>query len=355
MFEYYTILLVVTASIILSALIVIYNDDVLEKFNRNTFLISNIVLLASYFFEWLALYLGKINSDLYLLTIFSTGLVLFIAPSMMVILAWGINDTKSKFLSCISITLVSINFIVGFSGLFSDVIFYYDEQNIYHRGEYFFIHFIMVLLCVLTLFVNTFRLGLKYQNKNNYILILALFIFSGGLFTHFGSNDILVLWLSLSVGLGILYIYYASFTNQIDVLTGILNRKCYDSQIYDMKSDAILLFFDVNKFKQINDTHGHAVGDYCLIEIANAIKKVYGKSGYCYRIGGDEFSVILHKNLDLLDELNATFNKQLSEKKYKLPLPTVSIGHSYYYLNKSSIQKVIEEADMMMYTLKQLH
>ncbi len=353
MFGYYTSLLIVTSFVIFSALTVLYHDDVLEKFNRNIFIIAYIMLLFICTFEWLVVYLEKIHSTLHFVTTFSMGMVLFLAPSITAVVAWGINDTRSKLLSSIVVTILVINFVIGFSGLYSDLIFYYDEQNIYHRGTFFPIYLVMVMISALTLFTNAFRLGLKYQNKNNYILVLIFLIFIGALSIQFIFNGVWILWISYSIAIAFGYIYYSSLVNQIDVLTGILNRKCFDCQLYDIKSNAIILFFDVNKFKEINDTQGHAAGDYCLVEIAKAIKTVYGKSGYCYRIGGDEFSVILYKNLDSLDELNSKFTKEIFEKKYKTALPSVSIGHSNYYPNKSSIQKVIEEADMMMYTLKQ--
>ena len=51
--------------------------------------------------------------------------------------------------------------------------------------------------------------------------------------------------------------------------------------------------FDVDDFKQINDRYGHIQGDLCLAGIAECIKKSYANFGYCYRIGGDEFCVLL--------------------------------------------------------------
>ncbi len=353
MFGYYTALLIVTSSIIFSALLIIYNDNILEKFNKNIFISSYIILLIIMGFEWLSVYLEKINSNFHVLTTFSVALVLFLSPTITVILTLGINDKKSKLLSLLVAVIVIINFIIGFSGLFTDLIFYYDEQNIYHRGTFFPLYLIMVMVSAITLFINTFKLGLRYQNKNNYVLVLIFFLFLGALFVQFLFDGIWILWTSYTIAIGFGYIYYASLVNQIDVLTGILNRKCYESQLYDIKSNAVLLIFDVNKFKEINDTCGHTTGDNCLIEIAHTIKEVYGRNGYCYRIGGDEFSVILYKNLDSLEELNAEFFRLIYEKQYELELPTVSIGYSYYYPNKSSIQQVIEEADNMMYSIKQ--
>ncbi len=353
MFGYYTTLLIVTSSIILSAVMVIYFDDILGRFNKTLFLLAYIMLLIIYNFEWLAVYLERVNSDLHFITTFSMGVVLFLGPSITALLALGMNDKKSKKLNYLVIFILALSFILGFSGFFSDAIFYYDEQNVYHRGEYYFIHLILVILSALTLFINTLRFGIRYQNKNISLLLLDFVIFTGALLVQFLFEGIWILWISYLIAIGFAYIYYATSVSQIDILTRILNRKCFDSQLYSIKSKAIILFFDVNKFKAINDTYGHAAGDYCLVEIAKAIKEVYGKSGYCYRIGGDEFSVILNKNLDSIDELNAKFHKIISEKNYTLDLPTVSIGHSYFYPNETSIQTVIEEADAMMYKLKE--
>ncbi len=353
MFGYYTTLLIITLSIVISVLIVIYYDDALNKVNKNVFFISYIIILIINIFEWLAVYLEATNSSMHFVTTFFMGIVLFLAPSITAIITWGIRDKNSIALSCIVFTIILLCFIVGFSGLFTDAVFYYDEQNVYHRGEYFFIQIILAISSSLLLLINTFRIGIKYQNNNNYILVLNFCLFMGALFIQFIFDSVWLLWLSYMFAIGFTYIYYSSLVNQIDVLTGLLNRKCYESQIYNINTDAIILIFDVNKFKEINDTHGHAIGDYCLKEIASAIKKVYSKSGYCYRIGGDEFSVILHKNLDSLECLNSKLTLELTEGKYKMKLPTVSIGYSHYYPNISNVQEVIESADKMMYALKQ--
>lgn len=122
---------------------------------------------------------------------------------------------------------------------------------------------------------------------------------------------------------------------------------------YMILKPAKIIIFDVNNFKTINDTYGHSFGDYCLKEIGYAIKKTYGNYGLCYRIGGDEFSVILLKNLNNIEKLNKNFNQLLIHNKEK-NLPSVSIGYSHYEAGVSSIQKVIENADDMMYKTKLL-
>ncbi len=353
MFNYYTALLIIAVSNIFSAIIVVYFDDILNKFHRNLIIFSYIVLLISNIIEWCVIHLSTTNSSLQLITHLLMSSVLFIGPSTILVLTWGFSNIKSKWFSLLIVSIIAFNFILGFSCLFTDTIFYFDEQNYFHRGDYFFLVTLSILISSIILFFNAFMLGLKYQAKNNYILLIDLVLFLGSLYIHFRFDEVWVLFTSSSIVITLLYIYYSALINQVDILTGILNRKCFDAQLYDLNSNAIVLFFDVNKFKEINDTLGHDVGDYCLVEIAKTIKEVYSHSGHCYRIGGDEFSVILYKNLDLLDEYNLQFSKLLLERNSKHKLPTVSIGHSYYYPNKSSVQKVIEEADAMMYTLKQ--
>ena len=59
------------------------------------------------------------------------------------------------------------------------------------------------------------------------------------------------------------------------------------------RSGGLLIVFDVDNFKQVNDCYGHLQGDACLAAIAACLKKAYARCGYCYRIGGDEFCVLL--------------------------------------------------------------
>ena len=85
-----------------------------------------------------------------------------------------------------------------------------------------------------------------------------------------------------------------------DVLTGVYNRAGYEQRIVEevarskrSHSPLSLVFIDCNKFKQINDTFGHAAGDLVLIEIANALAARARTSDLIARYGGDEFVALL--------------------------------------------------------------
>lgn len=78
-----------------------------------------------------------------------------------------------------------------------------------------------------------------------------------------------------------------------DPLTGTVNRRALREIFNDVQATgAMLLFFDLDGFKKINDVHGHAAGDSCLKLYANALRESFRPDDHVVRYGGDEFLVI---------------------------------------------------------------
>ncbi|MFV0519341.1 MAG: diguanylate cyclase domain-containing protein [Lachnospirales bacterium] len=351
MFEFYTILIIIGAIALIAMAVIVYNDEVLPKINKNGFFIAFTVLLFASIMEWLVVYFEVMKLPYVKVNTVLMALVFFITPCVPVLQAWAVDDRKNKSFQNFVYVVVFINFILPFLSIFNGMVFYYDSDNIYHRGDFFTIYAFMMVISIGLMFVTTYRLSKRYHNKNNFILFLiAIFLFIGVLI-HFATNYD-VLWIVAVISFSMLYIMYTALVNQRDVLTGLLSRRCYENQLYALKSDVKILFLDVNKFKEVNDNYGHAFGDLCLSEIGETLLKVYGKYGICYRIGGDEFCVILTKNFENVEKLNNNFYNTLLQYRLEYPMPTVSIGYSHFYIEKSNIQKVIEEADLMMYDVK---
>ncbi len=85
-----------------------------------------------------------------------------------------------------------------------------------------------------------------------------------------------------------------------DWLTGLRNRRYFEETLADHMAAATrydrelaLVLFDLDDFKQINDTHGHAAGDDALRQFADCLKKSARKADIVCRFGGDEFAVLL--------------------------------------------------------------
>lgn len=105
----------------------------------------------------------------------------------------------------------------------------------------------------------------------------------------------------------------------LDQLTGIKNKTAFEEETKDISvKDIVLIMVDANYLKQVNDKFGHQKGDVCIATIAAALCQVFGKDA-CYRVGGDEFLVVIKKDEyqpKMLEELK----KYLIEKSKQTEL-----------------------------------
>ncbi len=354
MFGYYTSIVFIGILFNIIMCSILSSDEVIKHSNKKAFFLTFILLSLASLSEWGAVYLEVNNSSYHFFTTFLMSTVFFISPSTPLFLALSIDTGGNKFIKKIVYGNIIAVFLTAYSGLFTKKFFYYDSNNAYHRGDLFYYYFILILISVIVIFYNSYLIGKKYGYKNNSVLLLSLILLLSSVYAHFLVEDGYILWISQTIVVTLIYIYYKALMNQVDFLTNLFSRGCYENKLYDLKQSAVIINFDVNKFKQINDTYGHSYGDICLTSIGNTLKKVYGSYGLCYRIGGDEFSVILLKDLKRVEELNEIFTNTLKELNLNKEIPTVSVGYSNYIYKESNIIKVIEEADKMMYLKKKI-
>lgn len=122
-------------------------------------------------------------------------------------------------------------------------------------------------------------------------------------------------------------------------------------------SQAAVLFLDIDRFKGINDTYGHAVGDGLLRETAKRIKNLVRKEDTVSRYAGDEFVVFMENIPDakspakLAQKLIDTFNTPAYIKGYRLKIST-SVGISLFPQNGKDTDTLIKNADAAMYRAK---
>lgn len=150
----------------------------------------------------------------------------------------------------------------------------------------------------------------------------------------------------------------------LDELTMISNRRGFMllaqhalNVCHRHERSATLIFFDLNKFKPINDTFGHAEGDRALLAFANLLRQEFRDSDVFARLGGDEFVVLLTgTSEDEIDVVLGRFEKALSDynetakRGYDLEC---SAGHVTQALGeKCSVADLLERADQKMYDSK---
>ena len=120
---------------------------------------------------------------------------------------------------------------------------------------------------------------------------------------------------------------------------------------------AMMIFFDLDRFKSINDNYGHAEGDRALKLFAEQMRESFRTSDLFARLGGDEFVALLtNKNLDAIHALISRFDAALQERCTSLDLP-YSIDFSYGTVafepfKHSCVEDMLMDADRAMYTEK---
>jgi len=143
-----------------------------------------------------------------------------------------------------------------------------------------------------------------------------------------------------------------------DELTGVANRKQYKKTIMELienKTPFTLLFIDLNKFKVINDTHGHHVGDHVLKEVARRLTENVDKEDFVARLGGDEFVVITLRNKAFLEKFIENLERNVigRHKVGSIIVPIeLSIGISRYPEEDRTAMMLAKYADEAMYTAK---
>jgi diguanylate cyclase (GGDEF)-like protein len=116
--------------------------------------------------------------------------------------------------------------------------------------------------------------------------------------------------------------------SRVDELTGVLNRRGWSEARENVDVQVGLLFADIDAFKAINDTFGHAVGDRVLCEVADALSRVVRPGDVVARMGGDEFAVLFAGVDDgQLDELESRIQAELDRTGAAAQTPwKVSVG-----------------------------
>jgi diguanylate cyclase (GGDEF)-like protein len=79
--------------------------------------------------------------------------------------------------------------------------------------------------------------------------------------------------------------------SRTDMLTGLANRRAFLDQFDGCVREKSMLVFDIDRFKSVNDTYGHTVGDVVIAEVAKTLAEVFDEQCTCARIGGEEFAV----------------------------------------------------------------
>lgn len=155
-----------------------------------------------------------------------------------------------------------------------------------------------------------------------------------------------------------------NFIARHDILTSLPNRFSFETSLQEMINKARrqafkigILYFDLDNFKEINDTFGHSMGDKVLMQVSLRLRKVLRKDDVISRVGGDEF-VVLINNCKSEEKLQKVIEKIFHVFEYPFIIDseifniTCSMGSSIYPDNGEDAETLVKNADAAMYKAK---
>jgi diguanylate cyclase (GGDEF)-like protein len=253
------------------------------------------------------------------------------------------------------------------SSVWTEKVFYLDESGSFVHGPMYMPMMVSVSLYLLAIaavsFANILRKKTRFLRKANAILFVSVLIIIAFVVADSFLSTASVLPAAIfSVIVGIFITMQVANINS-DALTGMNNRRKAEEYLSDIirnvsENKPVYLYMgDLNNFKKINDTYGHAVGDEALILCSRALKQTADRyGGFAARYGGDEFLFSWEPEKDtdpdpdaLIRDVNAILRGLSADKPYKLEL---TMGHVCCTDPKEPLISYIRQADGMLYRRK---
>ena len=306
--------------------------------------------------EWMGVFLnGRTGSFLRGIHSVFKFLEFSLAPFVPVVMSYD-AETADKKQKIIIFASALLNTLIEFVSMFTGFIFYVDAAGIYHHGPIYFLYYVFVLGGIAYLIMQSYRLARRNQYWRMSSLFAIVLLLILGVVPHLVKTELRYDWLAAGMSCLLYYVYYTEITIIMDPVTHVFNRRCYDKALENMKPGTVVVNFDIDGFKNINDRHGHLYGDVTLAAVADIIRQSYGRYGACYRVGGDEFGALLTRPHPTMDSVNSVFDNLLDAHREKDDrFPWVSHGYCIFDGDMDRLRETLSSADTMMYKYKEIN
>lgn len=333
-------------SIIIFLHIFLLTNTTLDKRTLKIFFISSFIVTVLIFADAIDFWCSKLDYPTVLRYFTSaTGYSLRPVPIIMLaVLMKGFKNTKSMafYIPCV------FNMIIAYTSVFTKWMFYFNENNEFHRGCMGALPFLTAALYMLTLIYNSvmkYKMGNKWEAS-----VIFLIAFMSTLAVCMESIYKFKFIINGVGGISIVfcYLFMHTQTYKRDPLTNALNRHAFylDSHIYS-KTPMIIVSVDLNNLKLINDEYGHSSGDKAIITSASCIEKHLIHGYKLYRIGGDEFMALCPKaEMHEVQHMMEAAQKDIERKGYM-----IAWGMCEYKENMD-FEKTCSVSDSLMYEHK---
>lgn len=348
--RFFTGLTVVTIVFLVTAIALIACNRTIDRKARNVFVscLSTLALIA--LADWFMYLVSGQMPQLRTLHAVLMALTFAVAPLLPVFVANTIcPNGRVKWVTALLIAHAIFELV----GIVGGYVFWIDEYNVYHRGTLYPVYMAAYTVSSVYLIVKTIIAAHAYQGAQIAMVFgIILCMFTGVIIQVFDSS-VRMTWPSVSMAVVLYFMFYSDMVLRTDPLTMLLNRRSYEDALAHPTLPCVAVVIDIDNFKTINDTYGHAYGDECIVRAARIIRRSFGQAGLSYRTGGDEFAVIMAKRLSDVEQFTSKLMQEVEAAKLKDErMPTLSVGYARSDADTTDINELFEQADQQMYSSK---
>lgn len=247
---------------------------------------------------------------------------------------------------CIDI-LVVINAVFAILNIWTGWIFRMHEDHTFSFGPLLNLPYAVTGIFVLLFIHSTVKYFRTNMGESVAVIAICLICLIANMIEIFLPVKI-VLAQAFSISSVLYYLCLTTELYKRDALTDVFNRRTFflDAIRKKRKSFAIIML-DLNDLKKFNDIEGHKAGDLAIITSVVCMQKIFKRYGTVYRLGGDEFGILVKKYyIPKIETLLNNFDELMQTTKYRM-----AFGYDIYNPG-DNFETVLESADSKMYEHK---
>ena len=359
MVSYYTVLIILCWMALAILCILVHENSWIPKHDKRLFYLTYAIIAVSAFAEWIGVRLsGNAEVPVWLLKgIKCLDYILTPLTGLAIVAQMKLRNSLFN----VMLALLGGNAVFQLIACFNDWMTVVDDNHRYTHGTLYGVYMAVYLAIILLTAIEFLMFSLSYRKRNRTALISVFVLLLAGIVLQesFGG-ECRTAYIAMTFGVALMFINYAEFYKMAadeqlmkDALCDVYSRYAYNkdmqrySRIDKLPDNFTVFVFDINGLKAVNDTYGHDEGDELIVSAARCIEKAVGDFGRCYRVGGDEFTVVTNMKKEETKEVLSRLEEESnlwSEKKSSYPL-SIAPGYarSEDYPDLTDAEEAIEK------------